>query len=281
MFDTSREREPLRFVVGGGKVIPGFDEAVLGLEVGEKRSLQVGPEKAYGAPRSDLVADVPKSSAPEGLEIGNVVQLSNGATARVTDVTEEKVTIDANHPLAGKALTFEVELLDVVPRSSLELATFGGGCFWGLELAYQRLPGVLSTSVGYANGSKDDPTYREVCSGTTGHAEVVQVTYDPRVVKYENLLRLFWDRVDPTTLNRQGNDVGTQYRTGIYVHTPEQREAALLSLKEEQGKHKKPIVTEVEHISCYYPAEEYHQQYLEKGGQSAAKQCTDPIRCYG
>lgn len=281
VFDTSREREPLEFVVGGGKVIAGFDDAVLGLQAGESRMLQVGPEKAYGSPRTDLVADVPKESAPDGLEVGNVVQLSNGMTARITSITDDAITIDANHPLAGMALTFEVELLDLVPASSLGLATFGGGCFWGLELAYQRLPGVLSTSVGYANGTKEDPTYQEVCSGETGHAEAVQVTYNPKAVGYEQLLKLFWDRIDPTTLNRQGNDVGTQYRTGIYVHTPEQREIALRSLKEEQAKHDKPIVTEVEDLSVYYPAEDYHQQYLQKGGQSAEKECSDPIRCYG
>lgn len=281
VFDTSREREPLEFVVGGGKVIAGFDDAVLGLQAGESRMLQVGPEKAYGSPRTDLVADVPKESAPDGLEVGNVVQLSNGMTARITSITDDAITIDANHPLAGMALTFEVELLDLVPASSLGLATFGGGCFWGLELAYQRLPGVLSTSVGYANGTKEDPTYQEVCSGETGHAEAVQVTYNPKAVGYEQLLKLFWDRIDPTTLNRQGNDVGTQYRTGIYVHTPEQREIALRSLKEEQAKHDNPIVTEVEDLSVYYPAEDYHQQYLQKGGQSAEKECSDPIRCYG
>jgi peptide-methionine (S)-S-oxide reductase len=165
-------------------------------------------------------------------------------------------------------------------------ATFGAGCFWSVELIYQRTVGVLSTEVGYCNGKVDNPTYDAVCSGRTGHAEVVQVTYDPAQVGFEKLLDVFWNKHDPTTPNRQGNDSGSQYRSGIYCHTPEQEEVARKSIVQYQPKFKSPIVTEVASISKYTRAEEYHQQYLAKGGrngngQSAAKDCKDPIRCYG
>lgn len=166
-----------------------------------------------------------------------------------------------------------------------QLATFAAGCFWSVELAFQRVPGVTKTSVGYTQGSTKDPTYKEVCSGRTGHVEAVQVEYDPAQVTYKQLLDVFWKKHDPTQKNRQGNDVGSQYRSGIYYHTEEQKEEAIASLKAEEAKLKKPIMTEILPAITYYLAEEYHQQYLEKGvggrKQSAAKMCNDPIRCYG
>eukprot|EP00894_Picocystis_sp_ML_P004896 jgi/Pico_ML_1/55413/g1101.t2 len=163
-----------------------------------------------------------------------------------------------------------------VDGKDVKMATFAGGCFWGLELAYQRKPGVLRTCVGYTQGHVERPTYRQVCSGRTGHTEAVQLTYDTRQVTYPELVDLFFDRIDPTALNRQGNDVGTQYRTGIYYHDEEQKREA------EQAKSKIPgAVTEVLPAAIFWPAEDYHQQYLEKGGQSAEKTCKDPIRCYG
>lgn len=166
-------------------------------------------------------------------------------------------------------------------EGSTATATVAGGCFWGLELAYQRVPGVLKTQVGYTSGQKSNPSYREVCTGTTGHAEAVEVTYNPNVISYEEILLILWDRIDPTTLNRQGNDMGTQYRSGIYYHNEEQKTIALRSLEEEQKKHIAPIVTEVVEASTFYSAETYHQQYLEKKGQSAEKGDITPIRCYG
>lgn len=160
-------------------------------------------------------------------------------------------------------------------------ATFAAGCFWSVELAYQRLPGVLTTSVGYIGGSKDNPTYREVCSGTTGHAEAVQVTFDADQISYGDLLRVFWKKHDPTTPNRQGNDVGSQYRSAIFYHTEGQKEEAEASKTEHQQSHSRPIVTQIVAATTFWPAEEYHQRYLEKGGQCASKGATDPIRCYG
>ncbi|KAM1339985.1 peptide methionine sulfoxide reductase-like [Malus sylvestris] len=168
-----------------------------------------------------------------------------------------------------------------------EFAQFGSGCCWGAELRFQRVVGVVKTEVGYSQGHADDPNYKLVCTGTTNHAEVVRVQFDPEVCPYKDLLSVFWDRHDPTTLNRQGGDVGTQYRSGIYYYNENQARLAEESKEAKQAELKdKKVVTEILPAKKYYRAEEYHQQYLEKGGgkgnkQSAEKGCTDPIRCYG
>jgi len=150
----------------------------------------------------------------------------------------------------------------------LQKAMFGAGCFWGVEVAFRQLPGVVSATSGYSGGTTENPTYQDVCSGRTGHAEVVQVEYDPAQVSYDELLQLFWSKHDPTTLNRQGPDVGTQYRSVIFYYTPEQEKAARASKQqlEESGRFKRPIVTEILPASAFYRAEEYHQRYLEKHG---------------
>nr|CAH66967.1 H0525D09.7 [Oryza sativa]CAH67690.1 H0510A06.15 [Oryza sativa] len=185
---------------------------------------------------------------------------------------------DSNPGAANPALGPDA---DAAAGEGLELAQFAAGCFWSVELTYQRLPGVARTEVGYSQGHRHEPTYRDVCSGGTGHAEVVRVHYDPKACPYEVLLDVFWAKHNPTTLNRQGNDVGTQYRSGIYYYTAEQEKAARDSLAEKQKEWKERIVTEILPATRFYPAEEYHQRYLEKGGQSAKKSCNDPIRCYG
>jgi peptide-methionine (S)-S-oxide reductase len=150
----------------------------------------------------------------------------------------------------------------------MEKATFGAGCFWGVEAAFQEIEGVVSTAVGYSGGSRRNPTYEDVCSGRTGHAEVVQVEYDRARVSYDRLLDVFWDNHDPTTLNRQGPDVGEQYRSAIFFHTPEQEAAAKASKArlEASGRFRRPIVTEITPASEFWRAEEYHQRYLEKRG---------------
>jgi peptide-methionine (S)-S-oxide reductase len=144
-----------------------------------------------------------------------------------------------------------------------ETATLAGGCFWCLEAVYQQLKGVEKVVSGYAGGHVANPSYQAVCTGTTGHAEVVQVTYNPDVVSYRDLLDVFFTIHDPTTLNRQGNDVGTQYRSAIYYHTPEQKEIAEQTIKDvtAEGVWDNPIVTEVEPLDVFYPAEDYHQNY--------------------
>jgi len=150
----------------------------------------------------------------------------------------------------------------------MEKATFGAGCFWGVEAAFLEIEGVTSTAVGYSGGTLANPTYQDVCSGRTGHAEVVQVEYDPARVSYERLLDVFWDNHDPTTLNRQGPDVGEQYRSAIFFHTPEQEAVAKASKArlERSGRFRRPIVTEITPASTFWRAEEYHQRYLEKRG---------------
>lgn len=150
----------------------------------------------------------------------------------------------------------------------MEKATFGAGCFWGVEVAFRNVPGVTDAAVGYLGGTLENPSYEDVCSGTTGHAEVVQVEYDPDRVGYEELLDVFWRVHDPTQLNRQGPDHGTQYRSAIFFHTPEQQLAALASLAREQARTPGPIVTEVTPASTFYRAEEYHQRYLVKHGRA-------------
>ena len=151
-----------------------------------------------------------------------------------------------------------------------ETALFGAGCFWGVEAAFRQIPGVKATAVGFAGGTTQDPSYREVCSHTTGHAEVVRVEYDPTRVAYSDLLQVFWENHDPTQLNRQGPDVGDQYRSVIFYYSPEQEKAAEDSKEklESSGKYRRPIVTQIVPAPTFYMAEEYHQQYLEKRGLS-------------
>src|SRR5207253_5670261 len=152
--------------------------------------------------------------------------------------------------------------------SMAEIATFGAGCFWGVEAAFQRVPGVIDTAVGYSGGETPNPTYKDVCADETGHAEVVQVTFDPTKVSYEQLLDVFWQAHDPTQANRQGPDFGTQYRTAIFFHSAEQEIAAKKSRAalEATGKFKRPIATEITPASTFYRAEEYDQKYLQKRG---------------
>ena len=150
----------------------------------------------------------------------------------------------------------------------MEKATFGAGCFWGVEATFRSIPGVVSTLVGYCGGKTDNPTYKDVCTDTTGHAEVVEIMFDPVQLPYEQLLETFWKLHDPTTPNRQGPDVGSQYRSVIFYHSPAQ-EAAARATKErldKSGKFRNPVVTQIVPASPFYKAEDYHQRYLEKRG---------------
>jgi peptide-methionine (S)-S-oxide reductase len=148
----------------------------------------------------------------------------------------------------------------------MEKATFGAGCFWGVEATFRRLAGVRSTQVGYAGGEVANPTYKQVCTDTTGHAEVVEVTFDPAVISYRDLLEVFWDNHNPMTLNYQGPDHGTQYRSAIFFHSPEQEADAKASKAAAQSRFPRPIVTEITPAPPFWAAEDYHQQYLEKRG---------------
>jgi peptide-methionine (S)-S-oxide reductase len=153
---------------------------------------------------------------------------------------------------------------------SMKKAMFGAGCFWGVELAFRQVEGVADVAVGYSGGNYPDPTYRDVCTGRTGHAEVVEIDYDPEKVSYAKLLEVLWSIHDPTTPNRQGPDVGTQYRSAIFTFDAEQAAEAKASKEAENasGRHRRPIVTEITPASTFYRAEEYHQRYLEKNGRA-------------
>jgi len=157
--------------------------------------------------------------------------------------------------------------------TKMEKAAFAAGCFWGVEATFRQVKGVLATAVGYSGGTLDHPSYEDVCTDKTGHAEAVQVEYDPTQVSYEQLLDVFWNNHDPTSLNRQGPDIGTQYRPVIFYHTPEQRAAAVASKErlEKSGKYRRPIVTQIVPASTFWRAEEYHQRYLEKQGLSSCQ----------
>ena len=152
-----------------------------------------------------------------------------------------------------------------------EIATFGAGCFWGIEAAFRRVPGVLDAAVGYSGGRTENPSYQDVCTDTTGHAEVVQVTFDPEKLSYDQLLNVFWTIHDPTQVNRQGPDHGAQYRTAIFFHSPEQEAAAKKSKQaiEASGKLRRPVATEITPAGSFWRAEEYHQRYLEKRGAAS------------
>jgi peptide-methionine (S)-S-oxide reductase len=150
----------------------------------------------------------------------------------------------------------------------MSIATFAAGCFWGVEAAFRRVPGVTDVTVGYTGGQTEAPSYEQVCTGRTGHAEAVRVAYDPERVSYDELLAVFWDIHDPTQHNRQGPDVGPQYRSAIFYHDAEQEAAARASREQVQARFSRPIATEITPASAFYPAEAYHQRYLEKRGMA-------------
>lgn len=288
VFDTSKDFAPVQFVVGEGETrIPGLHTAVMGLSVGDKKTVRISAENSF-VKDDELVFRVSASSAP-GFKVGDEVQLNTGKKARIAEVNSKEVVVDANHPLVGQPIDVEVEILEHTAAADVQTATFGLGCFWGPELAFQRVPGVVATAVGYCNGNAKKvakPSYEDVCSGVTGYAEVVQLKYNPKVVSYDALLELFWGKHDPTQKDRQGNDVGTQYRSGIYTHNDAQAAAAAASMAAKAASLKKTIATEIAPTANYTRAEEYHQQYLSKGGrngnaQNPSKMCNDPIRCYG
>ncbi len=154
-----------------------------------------------------------------------------------------------------------------------ETATFAAGCFWGVEVTFRNVDGVVDAIVGYTGGSTENPTYQQVCNDNTGHAEAVEVTFDPEQVSYDELLEVFWQSHDPTQVNRQGPDYGTQYRSAIFFHSPEQEAAARESKKalDASGRLSRPVATEITAASTFWPAEDYHQRYLEKRGQATCR----------
>ena len=284
------------FVLNGGNYLPALHQLVSHMKPGESQTVTM--DAGYGEPREELVAKVPIESSGitrSDLKVGLELFLSNGMECRVVDLDNEMFTIDANHPLAGATYTAHVTLNGFESGPSEELFMFhpeGGvsgakfdvltialGCFWGGELAYMRVPGVVGTSVGYCQGQKENPTYQEVCTGTTGHTEAIQVIFDPSVVSYEELVKIGLERLGESRylLNQVGNDRGTQYRHGVYYHNLEQMATA----KKVIDSYGDRCVTECKEVMKFFMAEDYHQQYLLKGGQSAKKNAKEIIRCYG
>lgn len=266
------------------------------MSIGEQKTVTM--DAGYGEKREDMIAVVPIESSGIGkgdVKIGTELFLSNGLQCRVVNVDEDEgtFTIDANHPLAGASYEATVTLdgfekgpsdrqfgynPERVPDSKFDVLTIALGCFWGGELEYMRVDGVVGTAVGYTQGQKVDPTYQEVCSGTTGHTEAIQVVFDPSIVSYEELVKIGMERLGDSRklVNQVGNDQGTQYRHGVYYHTFEQMTLAQSVI----GSYDK-CVSEIMEGTKFYKAEDYHQQYLLKGGQSAKKDAQDTIRCYG
>uniref|UniRef100_A0A7S0E031 peptidylprolyl isomerase n=1 Tax=Hanusia phi TaxID=3032 RepID=A0A7S0E031_9CRYP len=296
-FDNTRQRAPVEFEVGGGRVIDGVEEAVIGMKEGELNCFKIPCEKAFGPIKLDLIVNVSKSECPEDLVVGQRLGIK-GLHVIVSNIYPDKMEIDGNLPLAGEDLLMEVEVLRILKSNDCRLATFAGGSFWPLELIFQRIPGVVSTQAGYTGGTKDNPTYPEVCSESTGHAEAVLVKYDPKRVSYLQLLETFFEHVDVTQLNRQGNDVGTQYRNGIYYHDLVQKkeaETALLYVQEQLDvqpffdversnefdipvvQENCTVVTELLPAKKFWRAEEKHQQFLEKLGFCSEKGSKEPI----
>lgn len=285
----------MSFVLGGGNYLPGLHDLVAGMTVGEMVE-NVSLDAGWGSRNSNLVATIQKAEMGDQidvkqLDVGVELYLVNGMKAVVTEVSDDTFTIDANPPLAGASYNAKVELLEVedgptetgyVPESTettFHVATFALGCFWGGELEFMRKEGVVGTKVGYTQGEKEDPSYTEVCSGTTGHTEACMVTYDPRATTYRSLVSLAMERLGDNKylLNQVGNDRGTQYRHGVYYHNDMQKEIA----EEVVGSYGDDCATEVLPAETFYDAEDYHQQYLLKGGQSARKNDSTAIRCYG
>lgn len=228
-------------------------------------------------------------NTPSTARTGMTMLLGNLFGSAASGAFGQKIdyrNLDFPGPELAQAAEEGKALVESVAKPHLKVATFAGGCFWGLELAFQRVPGVEYTAVGYSQGEETFPTYGQVCGGATGHTEAVAVYYNPDEVSYESLLDTFFARVNPTTVNGQGNDFGRQYRTGVYFHTPEQEKIARKRFEQEQTKYSKRIATELLPSKAFWPAEKYHQQYLEKGGrfgtpQDASKGATETIRCYG
>ncbi|GAB0494177.1 hypothetical protein MMPV_005467 [Pyropia vietnamensis] len=269
----TRRRTVPNVFVGGTTVGGGDDVAALSRSGVLKQMLRAAPETLSAANAAAAAKAVKASSgsgaaAPGGASPAKAVKggISAAATASDTCAAPSAAT-----PAKDAATS----------PSGLRTVLFGAGCFWGVELAFARVRGVVETTAGYAGGSSKNPSYSSVCGGATGHAEVVRVVHDPAVVSLKDLLKVFADRHDPTVANRVGNDVGTQYRSAVYVETDAEADEVRAWAAKVAAKRHKPVTTEIRTGVPFWAAEESHQRYLEKRGQVATKGATARIRCYG
>ena len=324
LFDTQGE---ITFVVGWGNYLPGLHTLIVGMGIDESLE-NVSIDAGWGDHNPDLVIDVPrenfnKLSTADSIKVGSVLDLKGGIRVTVTKVSNDSIVVDANHPLAGSSYSCNLKVKDIqslpttataVSKTSVtvleeedreslptepiegsdkyEVATFALGCFWSGELAFMRTVGVVGTKVGYTQGITSNPTYEDVCQGTTKHREAIMVIYDPNVTSYKQLLSVYVERLaatmsqyyktDPFAHDDDDDENGSgteQYKNGIYYHNETQRVIAKEVVIDSNTNNFYQV--ELKQSSTFYDAEEYHQQYLLKGGQSARKGAKEIIRCYG
>jgi peptide-methionine (S)-S-oxide reductase len=273
LFDTSGK---VSFVLGcpWGGYLPGLHALIENMEVGQDCH-NVSIDAGWGSRNPELVVKIGRNKLKYAVE-GTKLHIQ-GMTLEVMEITDDYVVVDANPPLAGASYACDLKLLAISPLSHYKVATFALGCFWGGELAFMRVPGVVGTKVGYTQGSTRNPTYEEVCEGTTKHRESIYVVYDPLVVSYESLVRVALDRLASTTftLSPLFDDEPIQYKHGFYYHSEDERSIAEKMLGD--NKHRLELLP----ASEFFDAEEYHQKYLFKGGQSAKKGSKETIQCFG
>jgi peptide-methionine (S)-S-oxide reductase len=310
LFDTSGR---ITLVLGWGNYLPALHELLQGMAVGEIQE-NVSIDAGFGEHREDLLIKVDKLNLKRRLQhlgkivVGATLNLERGIQVQVVQVDPDTVVVDANHPLAGSSYACSLKVvsidkmpihkmqylsehhlgetnLSVVSSSPFEIATFAIGCFWGIELAMMRVPGVVGTRAGYTQGTRENPSYREVCEGKTRHREAVIVVYDSRVVSYQDMLNAFADRLAATEshyaipLFQDGDEdeESFQYKNGVYFHTAKQQRQAKAFVDDHLGRYDVELLKAV----AFYDAEENHQQYLYKGGQPSRKNAREVIRCFG
>jgi peptide-methionine (S)-S-oxide reductase len=298
LFDTHGK---LTFILGWGNYLPAIHELIKGMRIGDTVE-SVSVDAGWGEHRDDLVIAVPKTnfkklSSVEIIKVGDQLNLKDGIRVKVVNVTDDTIIVDGNHPMAGSSYSCSLKVLNIESCPSLEpsstqkskpsryqVSTWALGCFWGGELAFSRVPGVVGTRAGYTMGTVSNPTYEEVCTGETQHREAVMVVYDTDVVSYEELMKVYFERLAATTSQYKltgslfdDEEESLQYKHGIYYHNKEQHELAVASIQNNNNFYS----VEIKEASSFFPAEEYHQQYLLKGGQSARKGARETIRCFG